>query len=63
MPKAKRISVGLPFRLANDVRQAVESGEYASSRAIVHEALTEWAKKQAQREAVLRKIPRRSRRP
>lgn len=38
----EKISVALPTDMANLVRRAVETGDYASSSEVIREALREW---------------------
>jgi antitoxin ParD1/3/4 len=45
MPNVEKISVALTPDMAAFVRDAVESGEYASSSEIIREALREWKQK------------------
>ncbi len=42
MPNVEKISVALTPEMAELVRQAVETGEYASSSEVIREALREW---------------------
>ena len=53
MPNVEKISVALPAEMANLVRKAVETGDYASSSEVIREALREWkARRAAQHYAV-----------
>ena len=45
MPAVEKISIALPPEMVLRVRQAVESGEYASSSEVVREALRDWSRK------------------
>lgn len=45
MPSVEKISVALPPEMVSRVREAVESGEYASSSEVVREALRDWSRK------------------
>jgi antitoxin ParD1/3/4 len=45
MPSIEKISIALPPEMVAQVRQAVESGEYASSSEVVRDALREWTQK------------------
>lgn len=47
MPTVEKICVALSKDLAAVVRQAVESGEYASSSEVVRDALRDWKLKKA----------------
>jgi antitoxin ParD1/3/4 len=42
MPSVEKISIALPPELVSLVRQAVETGEYASSSEVVRDALRDW---------------------
>jgi antitoxin ParD1/3/4 len=53
MPNVEKISIALPADMANVVRKAVETGDYASSSEVIREALREWkARRAAQHHAV-----------
>ncbi len=45
MPNVEKISVALTPEMAAFVRDAVESGEYASGSEVIREALQEWKQK------------------
>ena len=45
MPNVEKISVALTPEMAAFVRDAVESGEYASSSEVIREALRDWKQK------------------
>ncbi len=45
----EKISVALPTDMANLVRRAVETGDYASSSEVIREALREWKTRRATR--------------
>jgi antitoxin ParD1/3/4 len=47
MTSAARIRVALKPEVADEVRHAVESGEYASPDEVVHAALLEWRLRRA----------------
>lgn len=42
MPTVEKLSIALPPEMANLLREAVESGEYASASEVVREALRAW---------------------
>ena len=42
MPNVEKVSIALTPEMATVVRQAVESGDYASNSEIVREALRDW---------------------
>ena len=56
MGKVEKISIALTEDLAEDVRAAVEAGQYASSSEVVREALREWTEKRRRRAAALERI-------
>ncbi len=45
MPNVEKISIALPPEMVAVVRQAVETGEYASSSEVVRDALRDWTQK------------------
>lgn len=45
MPSIEKISIALPTEMVSQLRDAVESGEYASSSEVVRDALREWTQK------------------
>lgn len=47
MAAVEKISIALPPAMAALVREAVESGEYASSSEVIREALRDWKLKRA----------------
>jgi antitoxin ParD1/3/4 len=49
MPSIEKISIALPPEMVAQVRQAVETGEYASSSEVVREALRDWTQKRSLR--------------
>ena len=44
MPTVEKVSIALPPEMANLLRQAVESGEYASASEVVRDALRAWTR-------------------
>jgi putative addiction module CopG family antidote len=42
MPTVEKLSIALPPEMANWVRKAVQSGEYASASEVIRDALREW---------------------
>lgn len=58
MGKVEKVSVALTPEMAVMVRQAVESGEYASVSEIMREALRDWRIRRAERARVLHEIGR-----
>jgi antitoxin ParD1/3/4 len=45
VPNVEKISIALPPEMVAVVRQAVETGEYASSSEVVRDALRDWTQK------------------
>ena len=45
MPTVEKLSIALPPEMANLLREAVESGEYASASEVVRDALRAWTRK------------------
>jgi len=45
MPTVEKLSIALPPEMANLLREAVESGEYASASEVVRDALRSWKQK------------------
>jgi antitoxin ParD1/3/4 len=45
MPTVEKISIALPREMVAQLRQAVETGEYASSSEVVRDALRDWTHK------------------
>ena len=53
MPTVEKIAIALTKEIAENVRNAVTAGEYASTSEVIREALRDWQFKRAtQREAV-----------
>lgn len=46
----EKISIALPPEMASLVRQAVETGEYASSSEVIRDALRDWTHKRVLRQ-------------
>ncbi len=49
MPNVEKISIALPPEMVSLIRQAVETGEFASSSEVVRDALRHWTKKRTLR--------------
>lgn len=47
MPDIERLTITMPAELANVVREAVETGDYASTSEVVRAALRDWKLKRA----------------
>jgi antitoxin ParD1/3/4 len=59
MANVEKISIALPPEMVDQVREAVDSGEYATSSEVVRDALRDWShKRQLQQSGVaeLRKL-------
>ena len=50
MASIEKISIALPPEMVSLVRQAVETGEYASSSEVVRDALRDWSHKRTLRQ-------------
>ena len=50
MPNVEKISIALPPEMVAVVREAVETGEYASSSEVVRDALRDWTQKRSLRQ-------------
>ena len=50
MPNVEKISIALPPEMVAIVRQAVETGEYATSSEVVRDALRDWTQKRSLRQ-------------
>ena len=50
MPNVEKISIALPPEMVAVLRQAVETGEYASSSEVVRDALRDWSHKRSLRQ-------------
>ena len=50
MTNVEKISIALPPEMVAVVRQAVETGEYASSSEVVRDALRDWTQKRSMRQ-------------
>jgi antitoxin ParD1/3/4 len=53
MTQVEKVSVALTAELAEEVREAVRRGEYASSSEVVREALRDWSFKREGRAAAI----------
>ena len=58
MPNVEKVSIALTTEMAAVVRQAVESGEYASNSEIVREALRDWKLKRVLHKQEIEEIRR-----
>lgn len=50
MAEIERLSIALPAPMAENVRQAVEAGEYASTSEVIRDALRLWESRRQLRE-------------
>ena len=50
MSTVEKISIALPPEMVTIVRQAVETGEYASNSEVVRDALRDWTQKRSLRQ-------------
>ncbi|MEC4817089.1 MAG: type II toxin-antitoxin system ParD family antitoxin [Scytonema sp. PMC 1069.18] len=58
MPNVEKISIALTPEMAAFVRDAVESGEYASSSEVIREALRDWKQKRLVQEQQISELRR-----
>jgi antitoxin ParD1/3/4 len=58
MASIKKISIALPGEMVAQLREAVETGEYASSSEVVPDALREWTQKRNLHQKGLRELRR-----
>ena len=56
--KVEKLSISLPLDMVAGVRQAVETGEYASASEVVREALREWKLRRAGCEQAVEELRR-----
>lgn len=56
--RVEKVSIALTQDMAAMVREAVDSGEYASSSEVVREALRDWKAKKAQTEVKIAELRR-----
>lgn len=56
MSKVEKVSVALTPELLETVREAVASGDYASSSEVVREALRDWLEKRERRSAAIDRL-------
>jgi antitoxin ParD1/3/4 len=58
MANVEKVSVALTAEMAAMMRQAVESGEYASASEVVREALRDWKFRRVQRDQIIAELGR-----
>jgi antitoxin ParD1/3/4 len=56
MSNVQKVSIALTLELADLVKEAVESGDYASSSEVMRDALRGWAQTRAERVAKLAEL-------
>ena|SRR5271165_2221861 len=56
MSSIEKISIALPKEMVSAVRDAVDTGEYASSSEVVREALRDWTYKRNLRESGIEEL-------
>lgn len=56
MPTVEKMSIALPKEMASLVREAVATGEYASSSEVVRDALRDWNERRSLRQKSLRTL-------
>ena len=56
MSSIEKISIALPAEMVRSLRQAVDTGEYASSSEVVRDALRDWTHKRKLRRQGLRDL-------
>ena len=58
MANVEKVSVALTAEMAAMMRQAVESGEYASASEVMREAFRDWKFRRAQRDQIIAELGR-----
>jgi len=58
MSKVEKVSVALTPEMAAMMREAVETGEYASASELMREALRDWRSRRIQREQAVEELRR-----
>ena len=58
MTSIEKISIALPKEMVAAIREAVDSGEYASASEVVREALRDWSHKRRMRDSGLDELRR-----
>ena len=58
MSKIEKVSIALPTKMLETVKDAVSSGQYASASEVVREALREWELRQGLRRAEIERSRR-----
>lgn len=58
MANVEKVSVALTPEMATMMRQAVETGEYASASEVMREALREWKLRRTQRQLAIDELAR-----
>jgi antitoxin ParD1/3/4 len=58
MPTVEKITIALTKEIAENVRSAVDAGEYASTSELIREALRDWQQKRATQREQLQQVRR-----
>jgi len=58
MPSVEKLSIALTPEMASAVREAVDTGEYASSSEVIREALRDWQRKRSLQRQEIEEIRR-----
>lgn len=58
MGRIEKISIALPEEMLNSVKQAVESGQYASTSEVIRDALRGWQLREPLRKAEIERLRR-----
>jgi antitoxin ParD1/3/4 len=58
MPTVEKITIALTKEIADNVREAVGAGEYASTSELIREALRDWQLKRATQQEQLEQVRR-----
>ncbi|MER2535217.1 MAG: type II toxin-antitoxin system ParD family antitoxin [Rhizobiaceae bacterium] len=56
MGKIEKVSIALPSEMLDSVKEAVSTGQYASTSEVVREALREWEMRQTLRRAEIERL-------
>ncbi len=56
MAGVEKLSIALTHEMADEVRAAVDSGDYASSSEVIREALRDWRRKRALQDQEIREL-------
>jgi len=56
MATVEKLSIALTHEMADEVRTAVKSGDYASSSEVIREALRDWRRKRSLQDQEIKKL-------